>query len=201
MLVLVLAADMNLGIGRNNGLPWSFAKDMEFFKNVTERSTVIIGCNTWSGLEAKGILLPGRDKIILSNKNPTGVVRLPTGTEQYTNAPNMVISANFDSDEPVFVIGGAKTYTEFADSADYAIVTKVHSENECDTFLDSRIVRQFTEEIRNYDLTDIDRLTQNAVKLSFTLYGSRHRADNTPIHPQVLAAYERGVNSVKGRFD
>ena len=201
MLVLVLAADMNLGIGRNNGLPWSFAKDMKFFKNVTQQSTVIIGSGTWAGLEAKGNRLPGRDIIILSNKETPRLNLVPNGSEQYTNAAKLVIGGNRDIHKVAFVIGGSQIYREFADAADYAIVTKVHSENECDTFLDSQIVQRFTEEIRNYDLTDIDRFTRNSVKLSFTLYGSRYRADNTPIHPKVLAAYERGVNSVKGWFD
>lgn len=201
MLVLVLAADMNLGIGRNNGLPWSFAKDMKFFKNVTQQSTVIIGSGTWAGLEAKGNRLPGRDIIILSNKETPRLNLVPNGSEQYTNAAKLVIGGNRDTHKVAFVIGGSQIYREFADAADYAIVTRIHAEHECDAHLDTRIMYRFSEEILNYDITDTDRLTQNAVKLSFTLYGSRYRAANKPIPPSVLAAYERGVNSVKGWFD
>ncbi len=201
MLVLVLAADMNLGIGRNNGLPWSFAKDMKFFKNVTQQSTVIIGSGTWAGLEAKGNRLPGRDIIILSNKETPRLNLVPNGSEQYTNAAKLVIGGNRDIHKVAFVIGGSQIYREFADAADYAIVTRIHAEHECDAHLDTRIMYRFSEEILNYDITDTDRLTQNAVKLSFTLYGSRYRAANKPIPPSVLAAYERGVNSVKGWFD
>ena len=208
MLVLVLAADMNLGIGRNNGLPWSFAKDMHFFKEVTKDSTVILGSTTWAGIEKSGNRLPGREKIILSNKHAPGLTLLSTGPENYTNSLPLVTGSYGIDNRLAFVIGGAKIYKEFAGAADYAIVTKVHSENECDTFLDRSIEHQFSDELRHYSVTDTDRLNQygdrtaqNAVKLSFTLYGSRYRADNTPTHPQVLAAYERGVNSVKDRFD
>ena len=201
MLVLVMAADMNLGIGKDNKLPWSFAKDMQFFRNLTHNHTVLLGSHTWDSILEANSRLPGRDKIILSTKIAPTEKRLATGLETYTNSRNLAIAANQDNDEVVFVIGGANVYKQFASAADYAVVTRVHAQFDCNKFVDRSIEMQFPDQFLNHDVIDTDRLTQNPVKLSFTIYGNTNRAIGEPIPSTLLDAYSRGINSVKGWFD
>ena len=201
MLVLVLAADMNLGIGKDNKLPWSFAKDMQFFKNLTHGHTVLLGSYTWDSILEANSRLPGRDKIILSTKIAPNEKKLATGLETYTNSRNLAIAATQDSDEVVFVIGGASIYKEFASAAAYAVVTRVHAQFDCDKFIDRTIEMRFSDPLLNHDVVDTDRQTQNPVKLSFTLYGNTNRAIGEPIPSALLDAYSRCINSVKGWFD
>ena len=57
MFNIIIATNSEGGIGYDGKLPWSFKKDMEFFKNKTsdylEKSTIIMGRKTWDSLPNK----------------------------------------------------------------------------------------------------------------------------------------------------
>lgn len=53
---VILAADLNGGIGKNNRLPWNFSKDREFFKDITSKHEILSGINT-----SKNILIMGKN--------------------------------------------------------------------------------------------------------------------------------------------
>ena len=77
MLSLIVAYDENLGIGKNNDLPWILKKDMNYFKNITtdnSNNVVIMGRNTWESIPEKFRPLQNRINIIISNTLNTYVI-------------------------------------------------------------------------------------------------------------------------------
>jgi dihydrofolate reductase len=67
MFNIIVAFDINRGIGINNRLPWHIPDDLKQFQKLTRgngKNAVIMGKNTWNSLPVK--MLAGRDNLILS---------------------------------------------------------------------------------------------------------------------------------------
>jgi dihydrofolate reductase len=102
MISMICAVGKNLAIGRDNKLIWNLPDDLKHFRNITAGHTVIMGDRTF---ESIGRPLPNRKNVVVSlDKNyqaPGCVVR---------NSLEEVLSEYKNSEEEVFVIGGATIY-------------------------------------------------------------------------------------------
>src|SRR5262245_10605196 len=83
---IVVATDMNSGIGKDGQLPWNLPGDLRHFKDVTSRAksplkknAVIMGRKTWEALPDKFRPLPGRVNLVLTHNKklsfPPGVLQ------------------------------------------------------------------------------------------------------------------------------
>ena len=201
MIVFVLAADENFGIGKGDELPWSFKKDMQFFKAVTQGERVVVGRKTWESIKDISKGLPDRKKIVIGNSGyPVSVydsikpadaeiLYFPTTEEvlRYSKAGGVV-----------FVIGGKQLYESLIEQTMYAIVTRVHTQADCDVCLKEGIANTLQHLMKTYSVLDTDRLTKNRVKLSFTLYRTYAHGN---VDEYVAKAFDRGIKSIKGWFD
>ena len=141
---IIVAHDLNLGIGIDNTLPWKLAADMAHFKKITtetkdptKQNVVIMGRNTYESLPEKFRPLPNRYNIILSRNatlsTPDTISKkmsLDAALEWASNGP---LSDQF---ETLFVIGGATLYKEAIKHprCEKLIVTKIHQLYDCDAF-------------------------------------------------------------------
>jgi dihydrofolate reductase len=111
---IVLAHDLNLGIGNKGGLPWpKIPEDMRLFGRLTRGKSVIMGRATWDSLKEPYKPLPKRHNIVVSRgaqnypypEGATGVFSLEEAlTEAYCHPG--------ETNECV-VIGGATLYNHF----------------------------------------------------------------------------------------
>lgn len=128
-LIGIIAISRNFAIGRDGKLPWHYSADLQFFKKTTTGNAVVMGSNTWRSI---GKPLPGRLNIVLSR---TGNVDTPGEVMRLSDAQEVVELAKY-LNRDVFIIGGAKTYFEFADLIDKWIVTEIPVEvADADTFM------------------------------------------------------------------
>jgi dihydrofolate reductase len=128
----VLAADLDWGIGKANGLPWPKLRgDLQHFKRVTSivPSAVIMGRRTWESSEVAGQALPKRLNIIVTHHQPT----VPDG---------VIVAGSLDAAldaakacEATFVVGGAELFrSAFAHPAlRWIYLTRVEGHFGCDT--------------------------------------------------------------------
>jgi len=104
---IVVAIDSQLGIGKNNALPWRLKEDMKHFRELTtagtEMNSVIMGRKTWESIPQKFRPLPGRLNVILS--------RSGYGAPMATTAASMDEALEWPAGK-VFVIGGGEIYQE-----------------------------------------------------------------------------------------
>lgn len=129
MIIGIVAISQNNAIGRDGQLPWHYSADLKFFKATTTGNAVVMGSNTWRSI---GRTLPNRLNIVLSR---TGDVDTPPAVMKLSGVDEVVELAKY-LNRDVFVIGGAKTYAEFADVIDKWIVTQVPLEvPDADTFM------------------------------------------------------------------
>lgn len=118
MIIGIIAIARNFAIGKEGKLPWHYSADLRFFKDTTTGNAVAMGFHTWQSI---GKPLPNRLNIILSRTEKLGDqsdVLLLRSTEQVIALSNYLKC-------DLFIIGGAKTYGNFADVIERWIVSEV----------------------------------------------------------------------------
>ena len=124
---LILAVDENWGIGKDNKMLFHIKKDLKHFKDTTYGKIVIMGRNTY---ESIGQALPGRKNIVLT-RNPDYEAK----NVKVFNNPDDILEYIKDSKKEVFVIGGAEIVDIFLPYIDEAIITKIKTKKDADTYL------------------------------------------------------------------
>lgn len=144
-IIGIVAISENYAIGKDGKLPWHYSADLKFFKETTTGNAVVMGANTWRSI---GRPLPNRLNIVLSRsgnfETPPEVTRL--------DSKQALLEFAKDYDKNIYIIGGAKTYADFADVIERWVVTFVPEETaDADTFIPQDFLDEFRQ-IGNYDL-------------------------------------------------
>lgn len=140
MKYIIVACDCKSGIGKNNSLPWSLKKDMEFFLETTavtndldSTNVVIMGKNTWESIPQKYRPLKNRINIVISKTikiENSSVKVFPTIQDSldYTN--------NLENCGDIYFIGGNGIYKEVIQNNlhDGIYLTQIYKNFNCDTF-------------------------------------------------------------------
>jgi len=141
---IVVAMDLDRGIGKRGKLPWHLPDDLRHFKEITtatqdkiRKNAVIMGRRTWESIPEKFRPLSERINCILSKKSG-----FPT-SENVLHADSLE-QALFRLSEPplsqvvetVFVIGGGQVYEEAVQNEHCRRIylTQILSKFNCDTF-------------------------------------------------------------------
>lgn len=124
-ITLIVAAAENQAIGKDNKMLWHLPNDFKYFKKQTTGHSIIMGRKTF---ESIGKALPDRRNIVLTRQ----VDWLPEDVD-VANSIQDIFSYCRDERE-IFVIGGAKIYTEMLPLAQQVLLTRVHTELPADTF-------------------------------------------------------------------
>ncbi len=128
-IVGIVAIAKNYAIGRSGKLPWHYSADLKFFKQTTLEHAVVMGFNTWKSI---GKSLPERLNIVLSRTNN---VENQPNVLLLRSAGEVLSLANYLNCD-LFVIGGAKTYENFAGAIEKWIVTEIpETIEDADTFM------------------------------------------------------------------
>jgi dihydrofolate reductase len=118
MIIGIVAIATNYAIGKDGRLPWHYPADLKHFKATTMGGALVMGSNTYRSI---GKPLPGRLNIVLSRSaqidSAEDLIFLRSEKEALDLAKFLICD--------LFVIGGAKTYVEFAQKIDAWIVTHV----------------------------------------------------------------------------
>lgn len=127
-MILIVRVDKNWGIGKNNKLLSILPEDMNFFKEKTLESVVIMGRKTLESFP-KGEPLKNRTNIVVSS-NPhyekDGVIAV--------NNIDEAIDISMHLEKEIYVIGGQSIYEQLLMFCDKAYVTKMENSYEADTF-------------------------------------------------------------------
>ena len=124
ILSLIFARSENRVIGKGGGLPWRLPDDFKHFKQTTMGHPLVMGRRTF---EDHNTALPGRTNIVLSSR--------PIDVEGITVKRTLdeALAPYRNSDEEVFIAGGAQLFASTFPQADRVYETIVHAEVEGDT--------------------------------------------------------------------
>ena len=138
---VVVAVDLDDGIGKAGEVPWRLPADLAHFRSLTRDSAVpgaenavIMGRRTWDSIPERFRPLPGRLNCVVSGqvdlRVPDGVMRadsLAHGLERVRPEPAV---------DRLFVIGGGQIYRRALelDGCRHIYMTRVLGHFDCDTF-------------------------------------------------------------------
>lgn len=127
ILSLIVAANLDGAIGKDNQLLWRLPTDLKRFKRITMGKPVIMGRKTF---ESIGKPLPGRISIVITRNpefRPDGVIVSPSLEDAVKKARDTGIAE-------AMVIGGGEIYRQALPAADKIYLTRVYEKSEGDTF-------------------------------------------------------------------
>ncbi|MCC7529120.1 MAG: dihydrofolate reductase [Candidatus Melainabacteria bacterium] len=167
-LEIVVAADLDNGIGKDNALPWRIPGDMKFFQSLTSATTgggknaIIVGRKTWESIPEKRRPLKDRLNVILT-KN--AAITAPEGVLVCNSLEKALKALQGIAHERCFIIGGAQIYKE---ALQHPLLTTIHltrimQEFDCDAHfppIDDRFALQAVS----------DTMKENDIEYRFQRY-------------------------------
>ncbi|MGL5042503.1 MAG: dihydrofolate reductase [Culicoidibacterales bacterium] len=101
MLSMIVATDLENGIGLDNKMPWHYPVDFAYFKQITTGHTIIMGRKTF---ESIGHPLPNRKNLVISRNllAQEGIEVIDDPMSYFEAAQHLI--------EEVFIIGGGSVY-------------------------------------------------------------------------------------------
>lgn len=156
---LIVAADKNWAIGKNNRLMWSIPADMKFFRETTKGNVVIMGRKTLESFP-QGQPLKNRVNIVITRKKDYKV----KGAVVVHSVEEAVEEASKYEGE-LFVIGGESIYRAMLGYCDTAYVTKIDHAFDADTYFPN------LDEDEEWEMTKIsEEQTCFDLEYNFTVY-------------------------------
>jgi dihydrofolate reductase len=157
---IIAAIGENNELGKNNDLIWHLPNDLKFFKSVTTGKTVLMGRNTFWSLPK---VLPNRTNIVITDMDE----EYPKEVVIY-NSIDAFLEDYKNTEEEVFIIGGASIYKQFIKIADKIYLTEIAASCE-----DAQVYfPQFDKE--QYDKEIVGKNEDNGISYKHVLYKRRN---------------------------
>jgi dihydrofolate reductase len=125
-IAIVVAADQNNGIGKDNQLLCHLPNDLKYFKKVTTGHAILMGRKTFDSI---GKPLPNRINMVLSKtlKEISGCLVFPDieSAKEYALVQNVPV---------LFIIGGDSIYQQSLPICNKVYLTRIHHSFEADAF-------------------------------------------------------------------
>jgi dihydrofolate reductase len=159
ILSAIVAADENMGIGKNNALMWSLPNDLKFFKKVTLGHTVIMGRKTY---ESMGKALGGRTNIVITGNKDFR----PSDALVFDHPGRAIEYAKQKDDPEVFILGGESIFRQTMAMLNRIYFTRVHHIFDAEVFFPSFNPDEWVETFREAHEKD----ERHAFSYTFHIY-------------------------------
>ena len=146
MFKIIVAHDPNRLIGNGIEIPWHIKEDFLHFKRTTLNHTLIMGSTTFLSI---GKPLPNRHTIVINSSKYFDTM----GQELCTDL-NEVINKYKDSEEVVFVVGGASIYRQMLPYVNEMVISVVKKE-----YVGNIYFPEYEDEFYTYDEVEYDEFT------------------------------------------
>lgn len=172
-----------IGIGKNNEIPWKLKNDLLYFKQKTKRHTVIMGSNTYKSI---GKLLPDRNNVILSKSlNIDGAIMV----RSFDELDLFIKEEMLKYSNEIFIIGGSDLYNYYINNplVGKLYITEIYKTFECD--------RYFPIISNEYNLVESRRkLTENGVDYRFLIYNKNNDVIENPYYKLGEKILKEGIS-------
>lgn len=142
---IIVAVDQENGIGKDNSMPWYISRDLKNFKEITLRSNIIMGRNTWKSLGCRPLI--GRHNIVVtSDKTLFKTGNKLSIAKSLKEALYLADEAYWEYKfESTFVIGGTELFREALDHPNLSLVylTEIYNTFKCDRFFPDLDLNKF----------------------------------------------------------
>lgn len=169
-IYLIVAADENMGIGKDGKMPWDLKEEMKYFTETTTKTDdstrqnmVLMGRTTWEAIPENYRPLKNRVNVVLT-MNPDYKAE---GAKVMHSLDNALGSAD-SGIEKIFIIGGGYVFKEFINDErlDGIYLTRINGDFECDTFF-PEIPDHFEDEVK------LGGAEEDNISYEFLYYGRK----------------------------
>ena len=108
---LIVAMDLEKGIGKNNDLMWHLPADMKFFKETTSEHIVVMGRKNYDSIPVKYRPLPNRENVVLTRN----IDYKAEGCLVFNSLEDCLDHYKNEDGKTVFIIGGGEIYRKALD--------------------------------------------------------------------------------------
>lgn len=131
-VALIVAMDLDHGIGKNNDLMWHLPADMKFFRETTMNQIVVLGRKNYESIPEKYRPLPNRENAILTRNKSFEA----EGCVIFHSLEECLKFYSNEEERTVFIIGGGEIYKQSLelDVVDEMYITHVNNTYDADTF-------------------------------------------------------------------
>jgi dihydrofolate reductase len=136
MLKIIVAMDEHRGIGINNQLPWSIREDLREFKRITLGHGILMGRKTLDSIKHA---LPQRTNYVMTHQSA-----LPYENVLIVSDIHAFLKEKQNSEDVVFVIGGASLYKIALPFVTELIISEVKGTYPVDTYFPEFDPNDFT---------------------------------------------------------
>lgn len=110
-------------IGYSNKLPWHIPEELEYFKNKTKDSIIVMGNNTYKSL---GRPLPKRINIVIGSNNANDIEDSIYFLEDLDEALIKALDLAEEKEKNIFIIGGSSIYKQTFDIVDNIFLSVIN---------------------------------------------------------------------------
>lgn len=158
---IIVAHDLNYGIGKRGKLLSKLPRDMEHFVEKTKFNTVVMGRKTYDSI---GKPLPDRINIVLSKDKS---MMYPATVKVAHKIDVILTYAKIFPREEIFIIGGEEIYRQLIPFADTMYITEVMGlDKEADAFFPPFALSEWEEVSKSYYIAD----EKNPYDMTFITY-------------------------------
>ncbi len=177
---LIVAMDLQRGIGKSETLPWHLPGDMKYFKTLTteteipqKQNIVMMGRKTWDSIPQKFRPLPDRINLVLTRRQNPDFPPPVLFADSLEKGLKLFQASSYQKKiADIFVIGGEEIF-EVAlkmPACKKLYITHIQHSFDCDTFFPA-FEQQFKQN------TTSKTLQENGIPYYFTEYQRRTDAD------------------------
>lgn len=157
---LIVNADKNWGIGRENQLLVHIPNDMKMFRQTTTGKVVVMGRKTLESFP-NGLPLKNRTNIVLTGNRD---YKVKDAVIVHTKDELLEELKKYDSEE-IYIIGGESVYRMMLPYCDTAYITKIDHAYEADTHFPN------LDELEDWKMTQVsDEQTCFDLEYVFSVY-------------------------------
>lgn len=129
---LIVAMDIDRGIGKNNDLMWHLPSDMRFFKETTSGHVVVMGRKNYESIPEKYRPLPNRENVVLTRNESY----LADDCNIFHSLEECLNYYKSEEERTIFIIGGGEIYRQALemDAVDEMYISHVNHSYGADTF-------------------------------------------------------------------
>ncbi len=157
---IIVAADRNWGIGKNNSLLVQIPRDQKMFREMTTGKVVVMGRKTLESLPQKQPLA-NRTNIVLS-ENPKFKIK---GAIVVHSMDELMEELKKYDDDDIYIVGGESVYRQLLPYCNTAHVTKIDYTYEADAHFPN------LDELQEWHITaDSEEQTYFDLEYVYSLY-------------------------------
>jgi dihydrofolate reductase len=141
---LIVAIDLEKGIGRNNDLMWHLPADMKFFRETTTNHVVVMGRKNYDSIPTKFRPLPNRENVVLTRN----IDYKAEGCLVFNSLEACLDHYKNEQQKTVFIIGGGEIYKKALElnCIDEMYISHVNKTYGADTFFPDFDLKKWTAE-------------------------------------------------------